>query len=87
MFHAIKYLQRQTTPTTLLINGENGLTSNPKQQIRIITSHCQDQFHKDADKLQEISPTEMKKVEKTLKKLKYNKSPDIDEIAAEHLRY
>ena len=61
MFHAIKDLQKQTTPKTLLINGENGLTPNPKQQIKIITTHFQDQFHKDADKLQEISPTEMKR--------------------------
>ena len=73
----------QTTPKTLLINGENGLTSNQKE----------DQFNKDADKLQEISPTEMKnqftteEVEKALKKPKYNKSPGIDEIRAEHLRY
>ena len=93
MFHDIKDLQKQTTPKTLLINGENGLTPNPKQQIKIITTHFQDQFHKDADKLQEISPTEMKnqftteEVERALKKLKYNKSPGIDEIRAEHLRY
>ena len=30
MFHAIKDLQKQTTPKTLLMNGEKGLTSNPK---------------------------------------------------------
>ena len=86
MFHAIKYLQKQTTPKTLLINGENGLTPNPKQQIKIITTHFQDQFHKDAVKLQEISPTDMKnqftteEVERALNKLKYNKSPGLDEI-------
>ena len=69
------------------------MTSNQKQQIKIITTHFQDQFHKDADKLQEISPTEMKnqftteKVENAPKKLKYNKIHGIYEIRAEHLRY
>ena len=83
----------QTSTKTLLINGENGLTSNPKQQIKIIATHFQDQFHKDADKLQEISPIEMKneftteEVEKALKKLKYNKSPGTEKIRAEHLRF
>ena len=74
MFYAIKDLQNQTTPKTLLISGEYGLASIPKQQIRITTSHLQDQF-----------TTE--EVETALKKLYYNKNPGIDELRAEHLRY
>ena len=50
----------RSKPHQKLCLSENGLTSNQKQQVKIITTHFQNQFHKDADKLQEISPTEMK---------------------------
>ena len=66
MFHGIKD-QKQTTPKTILIKRENGL--NPKQQIGIITSDFQDQFHKDADKLLEISPTTLSMVLLKLRQL------------------
>ena len=92
MFQAIKEINRQDSKGKLLVDGELGKTSNPKQQVKIITSFFKDQFNKDAEKIQEIAPTEMKipftslEVTEALKRLKYNKSPGMDNIRAEHLK-
>ena len=76
----------------MLIDGEHDQTSNPKQQVKIVTSVFKNQFNKDAEKIQEVQTKEMKipftplEVTNTLKKLKYNKSPGMDNIRAEHLK-
>ena len=92
MFQAIKEINKQSGKRKLLVDGEEGQTSNPKQQVKIVTSFFKDQFNKDAEKIQEIPPTEMKipftptEVTEAIKKLKYNKSPGMDNIRAEHLK-
>ena len=92
MFYAIKDLQKQQTTKKLLIDGNHGLTSNPQQQVKIITSYFKDQFTKGAEELKNIEPKHMvnefttKEVEAAMKKLKYGKSPGIDEMRAEHLK-
>ena len=91
MFQAIKKINKQDNKRNLLIDGEHGQTSNPKQQVKIVTSFFKDQFKKDAEKIQEIQKKETKipitplEVTNALKKLNYNKSPGMDNIRAEHL--
>ena len=76
----------------MLLDGEHGQTSNPKQQVKIVTSFFKNQFNKDAEKIQEVQKKEMKipftplEVTNAIKKLKYNKSPGMDNICAEHLK-
>jgi len=92
MFEAIKEINRQDSKRKLLIDGEYGQTSNPKQQVKIVTSFFENEFNKDAEKIQEIEAIEMKipftplEVTDAIKKLKYNKSPGMDNIRAEHLK-
>ncbi len=51
MFHAIKELSRQDGNKKLLIDGEMGQTSNPKQQVKIVTAFFKEQFSKNAEKI------------------------------------
>ena len=50
MFQAIKTKNRQDSKSKLLIDGEHGQTSNPKQQVKIVTSFFKIQLNKDAVK-------------------------------------
>ena len=82
--------QEKCSKLKLLLDGEHGQTSNPKQQVKIVTSFFKNQFNKDAEKIQEVKkmkiPFTPLEVTNALKKLKYNKSPGMDNIRAEHLK-
>ena len=61
MFQVIKQLQPKDKKK-ILVNSENGLTSNETEQVDIITKHFRDVFYKtEEEKISEVKPTEMTK--------------------------
>ena len=83
---------RQDSKRKMIFDGDHGQTSNPKQQVKIVTSFLKKQFNKDAEKIQECTKKKKMKipftpleVTKAIEKLKYNKSTGMDNIRAEHL--
>jgi hypothetical protein len=93
MFKCIKNINRSKPKTPLLLQGENGLTADEKEQVSIITKHFKAQFQTGADPLPNIKPKEMKipftktEVGKAIKSLKNNRSAGADGVKAELLKY
>ena len=96
MFQAIKFIKNRTPNKPLLIENKDktGLTANEIEQVEEITNFFKSFFNKEnTEKLKEIKPMEMKKkfteseIQKVLKCLKNNKSPGIDELHPEQLKY
>ena len=60
MYKAVKAIQSTTTQAQLYIEKEDGYTTNPEQQIEIITDFFRGMFsQKDLAKLSEIPPMKM----------------------------
>ena len=94
MFKAVKNLKRMKGKTTLSIDCEGGKTTDEETQTKIISDFFQKMFNcTDAEEINDIPPTEMRdpfteqEIKKAIKSLKNNKSPGIDQITAEHLKY
>ena len=97
MFTVIKEINRSKPKVPLLLKTlDGGLTSNDKQQTKIIKDHFEKQFHQDihesenVEKIQPVKttiPFTAEEVEKAAKKLKNNKSAGIDEIKPELIKY
>ena len=94
MYKAIKLLKTQEPKKRILVNGENGVATDEKQQVEIITDFYEKIFRsEDAEEMQTIPPTEMKthftgdEVQRAVKSLKNNKSPGIDNLKAELIKY
>ena len=93
MYQVVKQLQPREKKK-ILVDSEHGVTSNDKQQIKIITEHFKKVFHRcDQMEIEHIKPKEMKtqftkeEVAKAIRSLKNNKSPGIDDIKAELIKY
>ena len=96
MFEVIRQLQNREPKKPLLVENKDktGLIANEAEQIEKITKYLKDFFNKEnAETVQNITPTEMvnkftaKEVKDAIKSLKNNKSPGIDELRAEQLKY
>ena len=94
MFKAIKILKSTEKKKPLLIQGEEGVTTNETDQVKIVAQHFKKMLTPDKEtEIEEIPPTEMEpsftedEVIKAIKKLKNNKSAGIDNIRAEQLKY
>jgi len=94
MYQAVRALQNLEPKKKILVNGEDGMVTNEKEQVSIITDFFKNTFKKDnMEEIEEINPVKMDQpftadeIEDAIKSLKNNKSPGIDNISAELLKY
>ena len=94
MFKAIRALNQLKQKQQLIIETEDGVTSNQREQVRIITNFFKEFFNnQEMPRLLNIVPTKMNKpfmaeeIKLASKKLKNDKSPGIDKIRAEQIKY
>ena len=93
MFQVIRQLQpkeRKKIP----VHTENGVTAREKKQIAIITNHFKEVFQRRREEeIKDIESTEMKRplteveIRKSVSWLKNNKSPGLDDISADMIKY
>ncbi len=93
MYQVMRQLQGKGKEK-IIVNTENGVTASDQKQLKIVTEYFRSVFRKDTEKeVQEVKPTEMSipfnslEIKNAVKKLKNNKSPGIDEICAEMIKY
>ena len=93
MFKAVKIIANNEKKQPLLVQGVEGLTANPEEQVKIIAKHFQDAFSE--EHLAEIGSIEPRQIEppfspeevqQAIHSLKNNKSPGADTIRAEQLK-
>ena len=94
MFKAVRVVKRAKPKKQLLIESENGVTSNDKDQVKIIGNFFEKFFDdENYQQIENIEPTEMKipftpkEIENATNKLKNGKSPGCDELRAEQLKH
>ena len=93
MYKAIKAIQRMKPKTPLVIEDTDGVTTDEKRQVELITDFFEKMFCTNtAEKIEEIQPKSMnekfteKEIKEAIQSLKNNKSAGIDEIRAEYLK-
>ena len=93
MFSAVRALQTTNVKKTLIIETEDGMTTDTKEQIRAVSQFFNELFFKNnTPSLPNIPPTRMSvpftatDIEKAVKKLKDNKSAGIDQLRPEQLK-
>ena len=94
MFTAVRVIQNKNPKRPLLINSDNGITTDPKIQVQVISDFYKN-FYNNAksEGILNVSPCEMKtpfssdEIEIAIQKLKNNKSVGIDDIKAEELKH
>lgn len=94
MFKALRKMTRNKPKTSIIVDGENGQTTNEQDAADIITNFFEKCFNADNQTdIPNMKPTEMKapfsetEVKDAIDSLKNNKSPGIDDIVAEQLKY
>ena len=93
MFKAIKSMNRMKPKTPLVVEDEEGITTDEERQCEIISSFFERMFHaSDAQEIEDIPPRRMtepfteQEVRKAVSSLKNNRSPGIDELNGEYLK-
>ena len=93
MYKAVRNLQRMKKKDHLLVQSEDGLTTNPEEQINIISKFFHDMFTTDnTDEIENIPPSQMRtpftatEVHAAIRSLKNGKSPGVDGLTAEQLK-
>ena len=93
MYAAIKEIQKKKKKEPLLIDTGNGITTNEKTQVEIITKFYKEQFNQlningilNAEPCEMSIPFTREEIEKAVKKLGNNKSAGIDGIKGEHIK-
>jgi sorting nexin-29 len=93
MFQAARKLQQSKPKKPLMVDGTNGITTNVKEQLEIITTYFRSVFYSELETdMPIIPPKEMKmpfskeEVRKAVSSLKNNKSAGCDEIKAELIK-
>ena len=93
MYEAVKNINKMRPKQSLVINSDEGLTSNGETQTKIIAKYFNDIFWKDAEPISDLRPTVMSnpftsdEIKKAVSKMKMNKSPGCDEIPVELIMY
>ena len=89
-----EFICRPSCFCNILVTGEDGLTKDSKEQLEIITNFFEKTFNKEnIDKMEDVKPSKMndpftaEEIETATKRLKNNKSPGVDNINAELLKY
>ena len=93
MYNAIRNSNRNKPKGEIVVDTENGITTNKEEAIKIVTNWFNKTFNvENQSNFPEIPPTEMKQpftgeeVNRAIKSLKNNKSAGVD-ITAEQLKY
>ena len=94
MFQAVKYLQKRKEKTKIIVDGEDGKTTNETKQVKIVSQFFSEMFSKKAEKeIIKIEPQKMKvpfttkEIKEAAKSLKKRKSVGIDNLNAELIKY
>ena len=61
MFEVVKELQREKPKISLMINTDEGLTTDENEQVKVITDHFKKQFYKNTNNTQLCEQIEMKR--------------------------
>ena len=92
MYQTVRILHEKQTKN-ILVTGEDGLTKDSEEQLEIITNFFEKTFKENIDKMEDVEPSKMndpftaEEIETAAKRLKNNKSPGVDTINAELLKY
>ena len=93
MYTAMKNIQRMKKKVPLVVEDQDGITTDPAKQAEIVTQFFQKMFtSEEAKELEDIPPKKMQKsfseeeVRRAVNSLKNNTSAGIDDIHAEHLK-
>ena len=94
MFQVVKHLQKRNDKNKVIVDGKDGKTTNEKQQVEIVSKFFEEMFNKNTEKdIENIEPHKMKvpfnteEIRKAAKSLKNGKSPGIDNLNAELIKY
>ena len=94
MYKAIRIIQKSESKKKILVQGENGLVTNSKEQVEIISKFFEQMFYKDEEEDREkIPPKEMntpftpKEIELAVRAMKNNKSPGVNNIQTELIKH
>ena len=93
MYEAVKKIKRLTPKEKLVIETKEGLTSNEKKQSEIIARYFENIFYTNTTPMQKVLPTPMStlftssEIRKAVWTLKNNKSPGMDQINVELIKY
>eukprot|EP00794_Sanderia_malayensis_P004055 gene4055-4606_t len=94
MFQAVKQLQRGKEKKKLIVDSENGKTTNENKQVQIVSEFFDKMFNKSTEKeIEAIPPKKMKQlfakeeIKNAVMSLRNGKSPGIDQVYGEMLKY
>ena len=93
MYEAVKKIKRLAPKEKLIIKRKEGLTSNEKKQSEIIAKYFENIFYTNGTPMQNVLPTPMSalftssEIRKLVWTLKNNKSPGMDQINKELIKY
>ena len=93
MYEAVRKIKRLAPKEKLIIKTKEGLTSNEKKQSEIIVKYLKNIFYTNATPMQNVLPTPMStlftssEIRKGVWALKNNKSPRMDQIVVELIKY
>ena len=93
MYEAVKEIKQLALKEKLIIKTKEGLISNEKKQSEIIAKYFKNIFYTNATSMQNVLPTPMStlftlsEIRKAVWTLKNNKSPGMDQINVELIKY
>ena len=93
MYEAVKNINKVRPKQPLVIQSDEGLTTNGETQTKIIAKYFTDIFWKDAELMPDLRTTEISnpfisdEIKKAASKMKLNKSPGCNEIPVELTMY